>query len=429
MPDIRPFRALRYDPAKVGDVARLVAPPYDVIDAAHAQRLLERDPHNAVRLDLPLPEPGDEPGDQYRRAARTLAAWRSDGSVRKDREPAVYVYEQRFRVPGTDLERIAIGLFGRLCLEAFGPGSGVLPHERTMPGPKEDRYRLLRATGVNTSPVVLLAEDPDDDLRGRLEQAAAGDPEVAVVDDDGVRHRMWVVPADAGGRELATLVGRSPVVIADGHHRYETAIRYRDERRMTRSCEPDPPFDFVFALVMPTTASPTVLPTHRLLRGLGDAGVERLVAGIAGSAQTTAADPDDLVLRYQAAATLPGGWGRFGLLARAGAWDVQLTPSPEALAPVERLDVTQLARLLERYAGIDAEATAQGSRVVYTKSAKEAAAAVARGIHGVDAAVLLEPTPVRDVIAVAKAGEVMPQKSTYFYPKALTGLLFNPHEW
>ena len=174
MPDIRPFRALRFDPEVVGDLGPLVAPPYDVIGPDLERTLLARSPHNAVRLDLPHEEPREDPDERYRRIAKTFAAWRSDGSLRKDPRPGVYVYEQTYRVPGTDIERTQRGFFARLHLEPFGPDGGVLPHERTLAAPREDRYRLLRATGVNTSPVVVLYRDPSGD-RGRRPRRRRGD--------------------------------------------------------------------------------------------------------------------------------------------------------------------------------------------------------------------------------------------------------------
>ena len=174
VPEIRPFRALRYDRASIADPSLVVAPPYDVIGAAEHERLLARHPANIVRLDRPVEEPGDAPDDRYRRAARTLAAWRSDGTLRKDPHPSVYVYEQAYRVPGTDVMRTQRGFFARLRLEPFGPDSGVRPHERTLSGAKEDRYKLLRATGVNTSPVVCLYDDPSGEARTVLDALSAG---------------------------------------------------------------------------------------------------------------------------------------------------------------------------------------------------------------------------------------------------------------
>jgi uncharacterized protein (DUF1015 family) len=441
VPEIRPFRALRYDRSVVGDPALVVAPPYDVIGPELRASLVARHPANVVQLDLPAEELGDEPDDRYRRAARTLAAWRSNGTLRKDPHPSVYVYEQTYVVPGTGVERTQRGFFARLCLETFGPDAGVLPHERTLAGPREDRYKLLRATGVNTSPVIGLFDDDSGATAKRLAFAAAGPADLEVTDDDGVRHRLWAVPADGDGAPaeiaaaLIAAASAGPITIADGHHRYETALQYRDERRMTRSCEEDPAFDYLLTLFLETTGEPlTVLPTHRLLRGIGEAAAAALLARApelfeverVGSAET-------LVRRFEGAGLAGGGEGRFGLWTRSGG--ALLTARREAFEPflpsggeaLRSLDVTLLGVALDRLAGIDAGAVKAGA-VGYSKSAGEAVSAV-RAADGVDAAFLLEGTPVASISAVARAGDVMPQKSTYFYPKALSGLVINPHEW
>lgn len=440
MPDIRPFRALRYDPATVGDPALVVAPPYDVIDPSEHERLLARHPANVVRLDLPRDEAGDGPDDRYRRTARTLAAWRSDGTLHKDPHPSIYIYEQAYQVPGADVVRVQRGFFARLRLEPFGAGSGVLPHERTMAGPKEDRYKLLRATGVNTSPVVVLYRDPDGAGRPVLDAATAGRPDLDVVDEDGVRHRLWAVPADgAGAQAVAPLLAAAssgPVTIADGHHRYETALRYRDERRMSRSCEEDPAFDYLLTLFLDAVGEPlTVLPTHRILRGLGD---DRLAALLRRLDELFIVERDiavaDVRGRFEAVGLATGGEGRFGLWTRGGG--ALLTARRHAFEPflpaggtaLRGLDVTLLGVALERLLAIDADAVAGGA-VAYAKSAAEAIARVDGGVDDADATFLLEPTPVASVSAVAADGDVMPQKSTYFYPKALSGLVLNPHEW
>jgi uncharacterized protein (DUF1015 family) len=442
LPDLRPFRALRFEPSRVGDLGMVVAPPYDVIDAPTRTALITRHPANVVRLDLPVEEAGDGSDDRYRRAARTLATWRSDGTLRKDPHPSIYIYEQRYLVPGTDIERVQRGFFARLRLESYGPEGGVLPHERTLSGPKEDRYKLLRATGVNTSPVVALFDDPSGATEERLAAVAAGPPDVDVTDDDGVCHRMWALPAAGDGPasvvagQLLAAAGAGPITIADGHHRYETALRYRDERRMTRSCEEDPAFDYVLALLLEATSQAlTVLPTHRLIRGIGSGAAAELlarapelfdVAPVASSA--------DLVAAFSATgADDAGGRGRFGLWTRAGG--AVLTARRSAFEPlpaaggdaVRALDVSLLGLALEHLAGIDADAVAAGA-IEYSKSAADAVAAVDSD-DDVGAAFLLEPTPVPAIEAVAREGDVMPQKSTYFYPKALTGLVINPHEW
>jgi len=438
VPTLRPFRALRYDRATVGDPALVVAPPYDVIGPAEQDRLLARHPANVVRLDLPQEDPGDQPDDRYRRAARTLAAWRSDGTLHKDPHPSIYVYEQTYRVPGTETERTQRGFFGRLRLEPFGEGSRILPHERTLAAPREDRYKLLRATGVNTSPIVALYEAHGAADRA-LDALAAGSPDLDVVDDDGVRHRAWAVAADGEARAtveaLIAAAGAGPITIADGHHRYETALRYRDERRMSRSCEEDPAFDYVLTLFVDAGSQPlTVLPTHRVVRRLGDRGVDAMLERLDELFDVRREVPADELRSRFGGAGGTGGAGRIGLWTRRGG--ALLTARRDAFEPflpdggpaLRGLDVTLLGVALERLAGIDADAVSAG-RVAYTKSVAEAVDAVDAGLDGADAAFLLEPTPVAAVLAVAADGDVMPQKSTYFYPKALTGLVINPHEW
>jgi uncharacterized protein (DUF1015 family) len=440
VPEIRPFRALRFDPAAIADPALVVAPPYDVIDEAQRQRLLARHPANVVRLDLPGEERGDEPDDRYRRAARTLAAWRSDGTLHKDPHPSIYVYEQQYRVPGSDVWRTQRGFFARLRLEPFGPASGVLPHERTLFGPREDRYKLLRATGVNTSPVVVLYDDPAGTGGPVLEGVIARAADVDLHDDDGARHRLWAVLADGEAVEalapLLAAASRAPVTIADGHHRYETALRYRDERRMSRSCEEDPAFDYILTLFLEATGQPlTVLPTHRILRNLGEAGVATLLAGLDGLYEVRRVDDSrELMGVFDSIGLAEGGAGRFGLWTRSGgatlrakraAFEPHLPRGGDAL---RSLDVTLLGVTFERLAGLGADAIAGGA-VDFSKSASDAIGFVDSAVDGADAAFLLEPTPVAAIAAVARDGDVMPQKSTYFYPKALTGLVINPHEW
>jgi uncharacterized protein (DUF1015 family) len=225
------------------------------------------------------------------------------------------------------------------------------------------------------------------------------------------------------------------VTIADGHHRYETSLRYRDERRMTRSCEEDPAFDYLLMLFLASSEPLTVLPTHRVIRGLGDLSGVGIVERLRPWFQVTLGeDRDALVSTFDQAALAPGGRGRFGALWRGGG--AILEARTEVLDglfgaghdALRSLDVARLGVALERAFGIDAQAVSAG-RVAYTKSASEARDWVDAGTDGADLAILLEPTPVASVAAVAGAGDVMPQKSTYFHPKALSGLLVNPLEW
>jgi len=440
VPTVLPFRALRYAPEVVPDLAAVVAPPYDVIDAEERRHLAARDPRNIVRLDLPTSEPGDEPDERYRRAARLLSAWRSDGTLHRDPRASLYPYEQTYHVPGTDLERIRRGVFARVGLESFGPGAGIRPHERTLSEPKEDRYRLLRATGVNTSPVVGLYDDPSGVVPAWLE-GLAEEPVAEVVDDDGVCHRLWRVVADgealtAGGSlaDVLGALGAGPITLADGHHRYETALRYRDERRTGAAPGDDERgWASILMLLLEPVAGPlTVLATHRVLTGI--AGSEHVgMDALPQLFEVASADRAALVRAFGPGVEGSGGRGRFGLWTRDGGF--LLTARREAFAPllatagpaVRHLDVSLVGAAIERLTGIDAGAT-EGGRIRYTKDAGEAIGWVDEAVDGADAALLLEPTLPSEIVAVAAEGDVMPQKSTYIYPKALTGLVINPLE-
>jgi uncharacterized protein (DUF1015 family) len=249
---------------------------------------------------------------------------------------------------------------------------------------------------------------------------------------------MWQVPDDGTGDgaalALGAAAGRGPVTIADGHHRYETALRYRDERRMSRSCEEDPAFDYLLALLLESTSQPlTVLPTHRVVRGAGGGSLATDAATL--FRVETGVGRERLVSEF--AGLDGGGRGRFGMWSQAdGGAGAILEARPDAFEKLELpgspavrgLDVTRLAAALEQLSQVDAEALARGGRVEYTKSAAQAIAMVDAGAAA-DVAFLLEPTPVASILAVAAEGDVMPQKSTYFYPKPLTGLVINPHEW
>ncbi len=440
MPVIRPFRALRYAPDIAGDIGRLIAPPYDVIDEAERRMLLARDPRNVVRLDLPTAEVGDrDPDERYRRASRLLGAWRSEGAVRRDARPAIYAYEQEFKAPGASSTQLRRGFFARVGLEPFG--GGIRAHERTLPAPREDRYRLLRATNVNTSPVVAMYEDGTHRAAAVLDAVASSPPTVDAIDAVGDRHRLWLLTAGTDGRAEALVerASAAPLTIADGHHRYETALRYEAEQRVGAAdpAAPEQGADFVLVLLLEPEAGPIlVLPTHRVVRGLGDRGLDALLGGL-----RELFDVEDRVSAEVLVGTFgpgapatAGGAGRIGLWTRSGgsilrARRAALEPLLPAGGPaLRRLDVSVLEALLEAGAGLDAATVAAGERLIYTKDAAEAIALVDSATHGADAAFLLAATPAGEIIAVAAEGDVMPQKSTYIYPKAITGLVMNPLE-
>jgi uncharacterized protein (DUF1015 family) len=458
VPTLRAFRALRYDPARVPDLGCVLCPPYDVISPGDAERLRARDAHNAVRLELPQPEPsGADDDSRYRAAARTLAEWRSDGTLRKDREPSITIHEMRSTVPDSGQVTVARGFLARLRLEPFGADGGVRPHERTMSGPKEDRYRLLRATGTNLSPVVALHEGDQAQTAALLDSLTRRAPDAQATAEDGVRHRVWIVPGpsphdDETGREVAApegpvadvaallkLAGSQPVTIADGHHRYETALRYREERGMNRACESDPAWDYVMALFYAIEDAPTVLPTHRVVKG-GPSGEALLATAASLFEVDRLSGPDELIARMAVDAPDPrtaggeGGSGRFGIWSAGVAAILRARPEvferlvDQSASPAGRwLDVNLLAHALERLTGVDTATLAADGRILYTKDAAEAVSWVDGGVAA--SAFLLDPTPVAAVTRLAAVGEVMPQKSTYFHPKAPTGLLFGPLEW
>ena len=429
----------------VTDLAAVVAPPYDVIGQEEHRTLLQRDPRNVVRLDLPEEEPGDPEDERYRRAARTLTAWRLDGTLRRDPRPGLYPYEQTYRVPGSDRISTRRGIFARVGLEAFGPSSGIRAHERTLAGAREDRYRLLRATSVNTSPVVGLGEDPTGVVPEWIRGAVARPPIADLVDDAGVRHRLWQAALgedpdrDAAIAAVCARLGAQPITIADGHHRYETALRYCEERRRGPAVEVEPAWAEILMLILEPVEGPlTVLPTHRVVLGLDAEAGRGLLARLPELFEVEMAERERLLPEFGAGSDARGGEGRFGLWTRAGGAILRARREsfvpwlPAGGAGLRRLDVTLASVAIERLAGIDPAAVAEG-RIAYTMDAAEAiawvdAGAAPTGALPASAALLLDPTPASEIVAVAADGDVMPQKSTYIYPKALTGLVINPLE-
>jgi len=429
----------------VTDLAAVVAPPYDVIGPEEHRTLLQRDPRNVVRLDLPAEEPGDPEDERYRRAARTLTAWRLDGTLRRDPRPALYPYEQTYRVPGSDRILTRRGLFARVGLEAFGPTSGIRAHERTLAGAREHRYRLLRATSVNTSPVVGLGEDPTGLVPEWIRGAAARPAVADLVDDAGVRHRLWQAALgedpdrDAAIAAVCAGLGAQAITIADGHHRYETALRYCEERRRGPALEDEPAWAEILMLILEPVEGPlTVLPTHRVVLGLDAEAGRGLLARLPELFEVEMDERERLLAEFGAGSDAPGGEGRFGLWTRAGGAILRARRAsfepwlPAGGAALRRLDVTLASVAIERLAGVDPAAVAEG-RMAYTMDAAEAiawvdAGAAPTGALPASAALLLDPTPASEIVAVAADGDVMPQKSTYIYPKALTGLVINPLE-
>ena len=268
MSEIQPFRGWRYDISQVGSLSDVIAPPYDVIDADAQQQLYKRHPCNVVRLILNRQEPGDAgPDERYRRAAKFLRHWQSDGILQREREEALYVYHQQFQWEGTEFVRC--GFLGRLRLEEFGQGN-VYPHEQTMPGPKADRLALTKACRMNLSPIFSLYPDAESAVQDPLESAIRSVTPLEATDDLGIVHRMWPVTDRTVIAKVQESLADKSIFIADGHHRYETALNYRhwlrDEGRLHDDVSP--PNFVMMHLVGMSDPGLAILPTHRLLSGL-----------------------------------------------------------------------------------------------------------------------------------------------------------------
>ncbi|HXF37041.1 MAG TPA: DUF1015 domain-containing protein [Actinomycetota bacterium] len=388
MPRISPFVGWFFDPARVGPLERVTTPPYDTITGPARDRFAAASPYNVVRLDLAEASAREAAGEEaYRRAGTLLDRWRREGVLVPDDRPSLYAYEMRF-LRGGPARRVR----GLICLVELEPwGRGVIPHERTLPGPVEDRLRLLRATRANLSCVYGTIPGPNPPLAAFLDRAGAGPPLLELTDEEGVRHRLWPRRADGvEDAEVSEALGREPLLIADGHHRYATAVRFRDEMRAARGAGP---WDHVMALVVDaSTEDPPVLPYHRLLArppvpGRGDrvADLRRLLAGLSD---------EDLT---------------YGIVAREDGAVVHRLGRLQGRPPtVCALHEQVLARVPPDLLG-------------YTQDAVRAEDAVRRGDAA--AAFLLPPTTAARIREVVDRGERLPEKSTFFWPKPRTGLV------
>jgi uncharacterized protein (DUF1015 family) len=422
MADVQPLRALHYDTTVVGPLADVVAPPYDVIDASQRAALIGRSPFNIVAIDLPEGDP-----DPYAAAGDLLASWQLQGALVRDGEPALWAHTQDYSGPdGRAFTRR--GFFCRVRIEGYGPGR-VRPHERTHPGPKEDRLRLTRATRANVSPIFSLYSDPANAAWEALAPATAGPPWGEVSDADGTVHRLWRVADPQTIAAVQAATRDAELLIADGHHRYETMQAYAEEIGGASGPSPHEEHRFILmCLVALEDPGLTVFPTHRLVRGLTD---ERWAA----LAQTLERDFDvSEVPLEQVAPTGAGGPLELGYVSSRDQRGFRLKLKDQAIADralaghsqaYRELDTGVLETLLLKGAlGLSDEDISHFNGLFYARDTAEALAMVSSGEY--DAAFLMRATPVAQVRDVAAAGENMPPKSTYFFPKLLTGLLLNP---
>ena len=440
---IAPFRGLRYNPELVKDLSLVVAPPYDVISPEAQRGFYVRHDKNVIRLILgEVLEGDDSTRNRYSRAGEYFRQWQAERVLVRDRTPAVYLYRQTFQLPGAG-KLTRCGLIGLIRLEEFGSRT-VFPHERTMAAAKEDRLRLMQACHANLSPVFGVYPGRFPEMDRLFPTEAESKPVIDLCDWDGIRHRVWICQDRATVRSLHAGFMSTPIFIADGHHRYETALAFRD---LMRAKEPDDParekgrpYNYIMmTLVSAEDPGLVILPIHRLLRHLPGGSLKAYLADLARQFTVervpVPCDPEPgaaaLVSGLQ---RTEGGTHRFGLYG-GGESGYLLTLADERAFEAEvaegkptaykRLDVTILHSLLIeaplRRQGLDA---LPDDALVYTHDAVEAFRLVQQ--EGWGAALLLNPTKIAQVRAVAEAGLRMPPKSTFFYPKLLTGLVIHP---
>jgi uncharacterized protein (DUF1015 family) len=431
MADVRPFRGLRYNPRKVS-LERVVTQPYDKISREMQDRYYALDPHNIVRVILGRNLEGDT-GDNnvYTRAAATLQEWRAAGVIELMPSSSFVACFQQFTIPGTTQQRLRKGFIGLGRLEDYS-NKIVFPHERTLAGPKQDRLQLLRHTKTQFEQIFMLYEDPQQRIDALLDAAAQAKPDIEVTDEFGVTHTLWILNDPVMTGEIQAAMNGKKLIIADGHHRYETALAYRDEQRAQGTHSVDAAHEWLpmtfFNLHSPAL---TVLPTHRVVQRLQAFSSAKFLeqaseffdiepapsASEAFSAALTEAGRSRLTIGVATEG------GRHSALLRLKGTNLASLMSD--LSPRQRtLDVVVLHRLLiEGCLGLTEEAVKHESNISYVREFDAALKAVA---NGAQVAFLLNPVRLEQMRDVVYEGNVMPQKSTDFYPKVLSGLILYP---
>jgi uncharacterized protein (DUF1015 family) len=406
--ELNPFGGIRY--SNTGELKDLVCPPYDVITPEEQARLYARHPHNAVRVELPFSEhPEEAKEERYRRAARHFQQWLDEEVLIKDTSPTYYVYRQDFVAPGGARKQVT-GVIGALHLERIGPSSGILPHERTMPGPVEDRLALLRACPVNISPIYGIYRGGGG-LMPYLDSLENRPPAARFADEHGHLHRLWTVTAPAELEVLGSALRAGPLVIADGHHRYETALAYYKEQNGAGGHQA------VMCFCVDADAEDLeVLPYHRAF--LTDVDPDEIERRLEEQFEVKSELTDARTALQESKADHPMV---FVLPER----DLLVEVSAEAVSEVvgERAEAWRSLDVVALHEVVFKEALAEGiDNIFFSHDAAEVVALVRE--QGWSGGVLLRPLKAPEIIEVAKSGERMPQKASYFWPKAVTGLVF-----
>ncbi|MCE5303454.1 MAG: DUF1015 domain-containing protein [Planctomycetaceae bacterium] len=434
MPEIQAFRGIRYNLGRVGSLSDVVTPPYDVIGPELQEQFYQGHPNSFIRIDLNRIEPADddEANNRYTRAARFLKQWREEGVLTPEADPAVYVYHQEFHYAGKTYVRR--GFMARQRLSRFGEGQ-VFPHEETLPAAKADRLMLTVVTKMNLSPIFGLYPDPDCEAQNLLDTAVANQTPLVATDHLGVVHRLWPLTDLTQIARLSAIMGPKPLFIADGHHRYETACNYRDQIYDSGFLSPEHPANYTLMMcVAMDDPGLIVMPTHRLFRGVPSLTSEELSAKLAPCFTTRAAGegPDAAMTVWEDIETV-GGQDSIGLYTQKDQrWVIaKLTDAGRArMAEVAKdhseawqsLGVSLLHRLIVE----DLLKCKELPKPGYVHLIEEVAEGLKTGEYPLAAVVM--PATVEDVRTISMGGERMPAKSTYFYPKLLSGLVLNPVE-
>jgi uncharacterized protein (DUF1015 family) len=438
MAKIIPFRGLLYNEAKAGRIADLVCPPYDIISPAAQQELYRKSPHNVIRLEYGLTSPADGDDDnRYTRSAAVLEDWTGSGVLRQSEQPSFYIYEMEYAHDAKTKK-----LRGFICMVRIEDyDSGVIkPHETTLSGPKTDRLNLLRACKAGFSQIFSLVPDPKNAIERVLAKAASA-PEMEVKSTDNVVHRIWTISDKQDIAAIAAAATDQPIFIADGHHRYDTALNYRNERRKAvGNFTGEEAFNYV-PMFLARLEDPglTILPAHRVMFNLNNFDpqrfendlnlyfdIERIDFNDASETSGLKTVLDTMASRAEKAHVFGmrvKGEHSYYLFALRNEADMDAL-LPNKTAAYRRLDVSILHHLvIDKILGIKMDTHKLGLNIEYVKDAEEAD----KRVHdsAVEVVFFMNPTKVREVQAVASAGERMPQKATYFYPKLLTGLVMN----
>lgn len=436
MTDVQPFRGLRYARGLIGDVSSVICPPYDVVSPEEQASYQRSSPYNAIRLELPE-EIHAAQENKYIRAARDLQSWLDSGVLIRDAAPAFYVFQHRFSHQGVTRRRWGLTLRMRLARQ----GAGALPHETVIEERISDRLQLLRHCQLNSSPVMGMVRPGTGDLTGLLDGLSLGAPDAAAVDREGVTHSMWLVDDQRAAGDIRSFCRDKRVYIADGHHRYETAVAYQQERQTGSGVQTgQEAHNFVMVtLIGAEDPGLLALPTHRLVRldGVGLSGLRDSLEKLfhMSYAETSGENRGGSLTSWLAGLGEKGQKGvAIGVYGLDGKRLCVLVPRDASklagLMPAEksrewqRLDVSILHWIvLRNLLGIDAPQK-ESERLEYTRDELEAMAKVDSGKYHL--AFFMNPIPISSVLAVADAGDRMPPKSTYFYPKLPTGLVMNP---